>query len=80
MKILRVLIFANLRIDLHPQKLVLTETPFGQIKNSAFNGLVPLGRYKLDLNICGSLLRKQNSVKRTRNVNIRLVRMGHLHR
>ena len=28
-----------------PQKL----TPFSQIKNSVFNGRVPLGHYKLDL-------------------------------
>ena len=49
-----------MRIDLDSQKLVLAEknpqnktpqklTPFSQIKNSAFNGLVPLGRYRLDL-------------------------------
>jgi len=46
-----------LRIDLDPQKLVPAEkknlenktpqklTPVSQVKNSAFNGLVPLGRY-----------------------------------
>ena len=56
MKILRALIFANFA---DPQKLVSAEkknpqnktpqklTPFSQIKNSAFNGLVVYGRDRL---------------------------------
>ena len=62
MKILRVLIFANFadwprcvkissRRKKHPQnKTPQKLTPFSQILNSAFNRLMPLERYTLDLN------------------------------
>ena len=78
-----------MRIGLDPQKLVPAEkkhpqnktpqklTPFSQIKNSAFNRLVPLERYSLDNDF--PLEKATRAVNSTEAIQyIRLARMDHL--